>query len=111
MDIGSWCSSSCRSMRWSKRYVRSDHGELETLNSSSTTTSIKPRLRLLWKKLKKEKRKIFYSSGAQVPYNSYTYAQNFDQDMGWDEPDNLSRSFSARFADPSRMFQRNGVMV
>merc|ERR1712216_477553 len=33
-------------------------------------------------------------------YDPTTYSNNFDQGMGWAEPDNLSRSFSARFAHP-----------
>lgn len=64
--------------------------------------------KVLWMKfIKKEKlRKIFESPATgipQVPYDPYTYSQNFDQGSLGDEPDNLSRSFSVRFADPSRL--------
>lgn len=56
-----------------------------------------------WKKFTRERKKIFSSSVAfQVSYDPDEYSQNFDQGTGWAEPDNLSRSFSARFADPSR---------
>ena len=42
-------------------------------------------------------------------YDSDSYAQNFDDGEAWVEPENLSRSFSARFAVPSRVFQRVAV--
>lgn len=77
--------------------------------NSSSVPSTKLNWKLLWMKLKKEKRKIFESDHPvqpHVPYNPYTYSQNFDQGFAWDEPDNLSRSFSMRFADPSSVFIR-----
>ncbi|KAF2286930.1 hypothetical protein GH714_035619 [Hevea brasiliensis] len=40
-------------------------------------------------------------------YDADEYSQNFDEGTGWAEPDNLSRSFSARFADPSRILIKN----
>lgn len=62
----------------------------------------------LWRKLRREKRKIlelsqrtnsFYSSGPKlIPYDPLSYSQNFDQSTAGEELDNLSRSFSARFA-------------
>jgi len=37
-------------------------------------------------------------------YDPYTYAQNFDQGLMWDdEADILARSFSMRFAAPTRL--------
>nr|GMC58797.1 putative arabinogalactan peptide, AGP [Ipomoea batatas] len=36
-------------------------------------------------------------------YDEYTYSQNFDKGSNWDEPDQLLRSFSVRYADRSRM--------
>ncbi|XP_010514023.1 PREDICTED: uncharacterized protein LOC104790031 [Camelina sativa] len=45
------------------------------------------------------------SSAKVVAYDPYDYSLNFDQGPGWhdhDEPENLSRSFSYRFADPTR---------
>ncbi|RZB95148.1 hypothetical protein D0Y65_019547 [Glycine soja] len=44
-------------------------------------------------KLKKEKKKkkLFESASPfQVPYDQYTYSQNFDQGTALDEPDDLS---------------------
>lgn len=46
------------------------------------------------------------SSTKVVAYEPYDYSLNFDQGPGWhdhDEPENLSRSFSSRFADPTRI--------
>lgn len=67
--------------------------------SSPSEGQSKLRWIVLLMKFKKEKRKMF-----QVPYDAYTYSQNFDQGFAWDEPDSFSRSFSVRFADPNRIF-------
>ncbi|XP_057416073.1 uncharacterized protein LOC130710736 [Lotus japonicus] len=59
---------------------------------------------MLWRKLKGDrKKKVFSSSPARGDgvYDEETYSMNFDQGTGWMEPDNIPRSFSARFADPS----------
>ncbi|KAI9097919.1 hypothetical protein K1719_025690 [Acacia pycnantha] len=49
---------------------------------------------MLRRKLKKEKKEA---------YDPETYSQNFDQGVGSMEPENLCRSFSVRYADPSRI--------
>lgn len=59
---------------------------------------------ILWKKIRKgdyndQKKSNLKSSS----YDQISYAQNFDHGTAWQEPDNLSRSFSARFAHPSRI--------
>ncbi|XP_056162068.1 uncharacterized protein LOC130136071 [Syzygium oleosum] len=59
----------------------------------------KQRWRELWTKLKKEKSRV--PTEGHVPYDFYNYSQNFDQGIAWDEAENLSRSFSVRFADPA----------
>ncbi|XP_050214295.1 uncharacterized protein LOC126665520 [Mercurialis annua] len=58
-----------------------------------------------WNKLwRKFNRKIFSAPVIlQASYDPDEYSQNFDQGTGRTEPDNLSRSFSARYADPSRL--------
>lgn len=69
---------------------------------------------MLWVKLKKEMKKLFGSASSplqQVPYDPYTYSQNFDQGTALDDPDNLSRSFSVRFADPCRLLAKKKVVV
>ncbi|KAE8724480.1 Golgin subfamily A member 4 [Hibiscus syriacus] len=69
----------------------------------------RPKWRTFWKKFTRRK-KIFTSPvGLQASYDPDEYSQNFDQGTGWAEPDNLSRSFSARFADPSRISRRNAL--
>ncbi|XP_059636729.1 uncharacterized protein LOC132278847 [Cornus florida] len=84
------------------------YDELESMSSttSSRSSSNKPILwKLIWKKLKKEKSKVIMSprQHVRVSYDAYSYSQNFDEGSTWDEPDNLSRSFSVRFSDPSRI--------
>ncbi|KAK9666176.1 hypothetical protein RND81_14G166700 [Saponaria officinalis] len=78
-------------------------------------TSSSSKMQGFWRKLrrmfKKEQRSFgsgHHSHALIVPYNSYTYAQNFDdQGSRFIEPENLCRSFSARFAGPSStMFNR-----
>ncbi|KAK9269419.1 hypothetical protein L1049_001192 [Liquidambar formosana] len=105
MDIRNWCSSGTETIQLGRRC----YNEIE----STSPRSNKQMWKVLWRKLKKEKRKFFESSVhvQQVPYDAYTYSQNFDQGSVWDEPDNLSRSFSARFADPSRVvFLKKGIV-
>jgi len=77
--------------------------------------SARARLRGLWRRIKREKKRILLCTTGCVPaaapphrepYDAYSYAQNFDDGEAWVEPENLSRSFSARFAVPSRVFQR-----
>ncbi|KAL5729284.1 hypothetical protein ACHQM5_002258 [Ranunculus cassubicifolius] len=105
MDTGSWWNLGRRSVRLgrSKRYMDIKYDEFAASPSKT------PVWRMLWRKLKKEKKKVFYGSTPfPTPYDPYTYSQNFDQGTAWTEPDNLTRSFSARYADSSRVFQRNG---
>ncbi|KAL5975137.1 hypothetical protein ACLOJK_031816 [Asimina triloba] len=108
------------SSRWSMRYgrtymIRSSDDEFDALNLPIAATSNRrsspssktPRWRMLWRMIKRHKRRMFSSMTAHhVPYDPCTYAQNFDHGSAWLEPDNLARSFSARFADPSRIFPR-----
>ncbi|GMN50506.1 hypothetical protein TIFTF001_019665 [Ficus carica] len=106
MEIRKWCSSSHnrRSIRLGQDY-----------NSDEFSW------RVFWSKFKREKimmrmRKIFFHSSAVnprrlVPYDPCSYSQNFDRGFAWDDhhdhefdgEDNLSRSFSFRFADPSKI--------
>ncbi|PRQ50863.1 hypothetical protein RchiOBHm_Chr2g0137921 [Rosa chinensis] len=80
---------------------------------------LKIRRRMLWRIVKKEKKRLkrllFNCSastrGVRVPYDAYTYSQNFDQGLMWADPDFIYRSFSARFAVPSRVFHQNTEVV
>ncbi|KMT16916.1 hypothetical protein BVRB_2g043880 [Beta vulgaris subsp. vulgaris] len=75
----------------------------------------KSRWKMLWKKIKKEKQRIFSSNnsfnnhihGSTIAaYDPEAYSRNFDEGLECKEPEYLTRSFSARFADPSRISQR-----
>ncbi|XP_073226409.1 uncharacterized protein [Cicer arietinum] len=111
MDIKSECNSSKRIIQLGRCCY-----DIEHKNSLSATRSSKLRWKMLWMKLKKEKKKLFECASStlqQVPYDPYTYSQNFDQGTVFDEPDNLSRSFSVRFADPCKLIvncQKRGVV-
>ncbi|CAH9131379.1 unnamed protein product [Cuscuta epithymum] len=59
----------------------------------------------IWRKFLKEKKRrksrFELSRSVHVPrYDEYSYSQNFDKGSDWDEPDQLLRSFSLRFAHP-----------
>ncbi|KAJ9559502.1 hypothetical protein OSB04_004662 [Centaurea solstitialis] len=62
-----------------------------------------PIWRILWRKIKKEKKKRGngVSNSTRFGYDPFEYAQNFDRGLMVDDCDDLSRSFSARFAVPS----------
>ncbi|KAK3210748.1 hypothetical protein Dsin_015454 [Dipteronia sinensis] len=104
MDIRNWCSSGGRSVAFGGCY-----DQIMPAQSHSHEPNKLIRWKVVWlKKLKKEKRKMFESictaaprSSQVVAYDPYTYSQNFDQGFAWDEPDNISRSFSVRFAHPN----------
>ncbi|CAK7356667.1 unnamed protein product [Dovyalis caffra] len=103
-----WCNSGSRNMN---SYAKSGYDRIGSFKALFRTESKTPRWRLLWRKMLKEKRKIFdCSSSAQVyhTYDPYTYSQNFDHGLVMSNPDDSSRSFSARFAVPSRIFEKGG---
>lgn len=101
MDIKSECNSS----RKTKELGRFCYDIEHTNSLSAATRSSKFRWKMLWMKLKKEKKKLLESTSSplqQDPYDPFTYSQNFEQGTVFDEPDYLSRSFSVRFADPCK---------
>lgn len=68
-------------------------------------------------KFKKEKKRLLHQSSASSSlhnsityYDPHAYSQNFDQGTYLDEPENFSRSFSARFADPSQFHLKKAVV-
>ncbi|XP_047054139.1 uncharacterized protein LOC124660376 [Lolium rigidum] len=84
--------------------------------SAASSRGCGTKLRGLWRKIVREKKRILLcttgcvpSAAPREPYDAYSYAQNFDDGAAWVEPENLSRSFSARFAVPSRVLQRVAV--
>ncbi|KAE8700644.1 hypothetical protein F3Y22_tig00110556pilonHSYRG00492 [Hibiscus syriacus] len=111
MEVSKHCSSGIQELRWrSNRYDR-----MLSINVFVTTTSKLPRWKLLWRKLMREKKKMFICSSRStngvlnVSYDPHTYAQNFDQGLISADSD-FSRSFSARFAVPSRVFDNTGFI-
>src|SRR5262245_3902309 len=70
-----------------------------------------PKWLKFWRKFRRHKKKNCNSSiSMRTPYDHETYLQNFDEGSGTMEPDNLFRSFSARFADPSSLSRRKDLM-
>ncbi|XP_022714509.1 uncharacterized protein LOC111274134 [Durio zibethinus] len=107
MELSNWCSSGTQELRWSQGYAKSRYDRMLSVNGLVIRSKL-PSWRMLWRKLMREKKKIFDCSSStrvHVSYDPYTYAQNFDQGLMSTDPDDLSRSFSARFAVPSRVFE------
>ncbi|KAJ1396381.1 hypothetical protein SESBI_32600 [Sesbania bispinosa] len=95
MDVKKhWFSS--RSVRFGRSYTKPHNWS----NLGSSYDGTKTVWQMLWRKLRRDKKKVFT---VESVYDTETYSMNFDQGTGWMEPDNLPRSFSARFADPSRI--------
>ncbi|KAF0916088.1 hypothetical protein E2562_000697 [Oryza meyeriana var. granulata] len=100
----------------SDRYgAATSHGARAPAAAAASGRGCGTRLRGLWRRILRENKKrillcatgcVPASAAARVPYDAYSYAQNFDDGAAWVEPENLSRSFSARFAVPSRVLQR-----
>ncbi|KAI9110271.1 hypothetical protein K1719_018713 [Acacia pycnantha] len=66
------------------------------------------RWKSLWRKILRKKKRFFSrSSSVHVQYDLDSYSRNFDDYYSGD-PDNVSRSFSARFAVPSRICDKGG---
>jgi len=105
-----WCNSGSRNMN---SYAKRGYDRIGSFKALVSHESKSPRWRLLWRKIVKEKRKIFdcsSSAQANITYDPYTYSQNFDHGLIMSNPDDSSRSFSARFAVPSRIFEKGGLV-
>ncbi|KAL8208721.1 hypothetical protein R6Q57_008133 [Mikania cordata] len=91
--------------KWLNKTIKPDIGYNQPRSDNEPTDSFRSTWKTLWKKLKREKKKMMVRSTSMhvhhVPYDEHTYMQNFDQGMQWNdlEPDILSRSFSVRFTD------------
>ncbi|XAR53321.1 hypothetical protein NMG60_11021842 [Bertholletia excelsa] len=95
MDVRNWCSSG--------------YEELEQVKFPVAPRSRRPMWKVLWTKLMNEKRKMSEPPvPVKAPYDEYSYSQNFDQGMVMDEADVISRTFSVRFSDPSRVLFKEG---
>ncbi|KAJ0232459.1 Uncharacterized protein HA466_0291000 [Hirschfeldia incana] len=86
------------------RYSKSCREQKQQGRRRSIEERLLPRWKVLLRKLK-----LLPSSSRSTKVTAYElndYSLNFDQGPGWhdhDEPENLARSFSSRFADPTRI--------
>lgn len=71
--------------------------------------------RLIWRKMKNnllQRRSNSKSSSMRFTYDPNSYSQNFDQGPSvLIDTQDFSRSFSARFAVPSRIFPKDELIV
>jgi|UniRef100_A0A2N9H2U8 hypothetical protein len=102
MGIKKWLNPRSESIQLGRSYEQSNY---------NNKTQTQPVWHVFWKKIKRDKKK-FPSSHItmQANYDPETYSKNFDKGMGSLEPDNLSRSFSARFADPSSVLRMHSLL-
>ncbi|KAM0066044.1 hypothetical protein Hdeb2414_s0002g00044331 [Helianthus debilis subsp. tardiflorus] len=100
-----WCNFGCSSQM--RQQIKIDNHVFITL---SINLGVKASTwRFLWRKTKKEKKKKKVkrvSTSTQFGYDPCEYAQNFDQGLMLNDYDDLSRSFSARFAVPTNVFHK-----
>ncbi|CAA2988030.1 Hypothetical predicted protein [Olea europaea subsp. europaea] len=97
MNIHTWNKSSrSKSVRLGQNYAQREY------DSPSKWL-------VFWRIITKQKKKKKKNSDSTF-YDPNTYMQNFDEGSGRVEPDNLYRSFSARYADPSRISCRMNSM-
>ncbi|XP_004506927.1 uncharacterized protein [Cicer arietinum] len=90
---------------WSK-YERLGYDPIVYVNEFVTRMKVTS-LKTLWRKIKREKkRRNFKSSSPAFVYDPSSYLQNFDDGYMTEDPDNFSRSFSARFAAPFKNFEK-----
>ncbi|OIT37912.1 hypothetical protein A4A49_11553 [Nicotiana attenuata] len=115
MDTGSWYDSDDGNVVCSRRcYSGLEYDRFVSYNLPVSRSSSKtPIWRLLWRKIKMQKKYIFDCSNSSMrfSYDPHSYSQNFDQGSFLSDSDDLSRSFSARFAVPSRIFTQNELML
>ncbi|KAL8260838.1 hypothetical protein R6Q59_024887 [Mikania micrantha] len=95
-----WCNSGCRST------IRQQY---KVDNHMFITVRIKMRLkapiwRMVWRKMKKMKQRV--PNPRHFSYDPCEYARNFDEGLIVNDYDDISRSFSARFAVPSAVFEK-----
>ncbi|CAL5327749.1 hypothetical protein CsSME_00007540 [Camellia sinensis var. sinensis] len=114
MDLATWCGSGNQQMSCcSRSSSKNDYYSFMPFYNFPLNGSKLPIWSLLWKKIKKEKKKIFDYSTTTIrfTYDPNTYAQNFDEGLTWEDSDEVSRSFSARFAVPSRIFHKSKALM
>ncbi|KAL0319229.1 UNVERIFIED_CONTAM: hypothetical protein Sangu_2079100 [Sesamum angustifolium] len=113
MDQEPWpsCSSSHSAANacWPATYSSRKYDRFVSYNMAVSTRSSKaPIWRQLWRKLKKEKKRMFRRQCCVSNSMRFTYDSTYSLILT--DP-RLSRSFSARFAVPSTIFDKNRLMV
>ncbi|XP_020680606.1 uncharacterized protein LOC110098205 [Dendrobium catenatum] len=111
---GLWLAADRRrtiSLNSSDGAAAGDYAELYPLKRSLTLGRLF-QWKGLWRKILRKKRRIFDSSSpttvSNVCYDFETYGLNFDEGAAAVEPENLARSFSARFAAAPKLLRRVG---
>ena len=103
------CLGTRNSSNWPS-IVRNSYSHIVCGNALVTTLKKPSLIRTLWRKIKREKRRFLSSSPVvHCQYDPSSYSQNFDDGFSTD-PDNVSRSFSARFAMPSKIFEKSHMV-
>ncbi|KAK4719213.1 hypothetical protein R3W88_017551 [Solanum pinnatisectum] len=111
MDAEAWCNSDDGNVCWRRCYSGREYDRLVSYKLPANRSSRAPIWRLIWRKMKKEKKRIYdCSNSMRFSYDPHSYSQNFDQGSISTDADELSRSFSARFAVPSRIFTHDELL-
>lgn len=94
---------------WPRSYSSRGYDRFVSYDRPLTRSSVKGSIwTQLWRKFKKDKKRMFHcSKSMRFNYDPHSYSQNFDQGSVCADPDDLCRSFSARFAVPSRIFEHH----
>ncbi|KAK4349965.1 hypothetical protein RND71_029278 [Anisodus tanguticus] len=113
MEIVSWCDSDAGNISWRRSYSGKDYDPFVSYKFPMNRSNKGPIWRLLWRKIRKEKKRVFdCSNSMRFTYDPHSYSQNFDdQSSIFADDDEFSRSFSARFVVPSRIFPKNDLFA
>ncbi|KAG6471995.1 hypothetical protein ZIOFF_069450 [Zingiber officinale] len=108
LHVGAWCSGNLQSVAGFSRMAATGESDGDGLCDPETRgprRQLPPastRLRRMWRRIvTKNMKMVIPPPTPAITYDLQTYQQNFDEGAAWAEPDNLCRSFSARFAIPS----------
>ncbi|KAL3361379.1 hypothetical protein AABB24_014337 [Solanum stoloniferum] len=100
-----WNKTRSKSVRLGKNYMQRESSSCDHASSSCSLSSSSPRWLAFWRRIKMHKKRSFNNNNSfSCVYDEETYMKNFDEggEVGRVEPDNLYRSFSARYARSSR---------
>lgn len=113
MEICSWCDSDAGKISWRRSDSGRDCDPFVSYKLPVNRSSKGHIWRYLWRKIRKEKRRVFdCSNSMRFTYDPHSYSQNFDDRSSiFADEDELSRSFSARFAVPCRIFPKNNLVA